>query len=98
MRTNKGDFNFAIQQCQFAAKMTNRIHLGLVGRITQVFHHRVGQIECGHQFRPGFFPDLHRVTDMIRMSVRNENEIDMLERGNFLPSHFRKQDSIATDQ
>ncbi len=42
MRANESDFHFAIQQRQFAAKMTNRVHLRLLRRITEMFHHRVG--------------------------------------------------------
>ena len=42
MRANERDFYFAIQQRQFAAKMTNRVRLRLLRRITEMFHHRVG--------------------------------------------------------
>src|SRR5262245_31901499 len=83
MRANKGDFYFAIQQRQFAAKMTNRVYLRLLRRITEMFHHRVGQIEGCYQFRAGLLPDFHRVTDVIRMTMCNQDEIDMLERGDF---------------
>jgi hypothetical protein len=42
MRANEGDFYFAIQQRQFAAKMTNCVYLRLLRRITEMLHHRVG--------------------------------------------------------
>ena len=77
MRANERDFYFAIQQRQFAAKMTNRVRLRLLRRITEMFHHRVGQIECCYQFRARLFPDLHRVADVIGMTVRNQDEIDI---------------------
>ena len=98
MRANERDFYFAIQQRQFAAKMTNRVRLRLLRRITEMFHHRVGQIERCYQFCARLFSDVDRVTDVIRMTVRNQDEIDILERGDFSPSHFRKQDSRATDR
>ena len=41
MRANERDFHFAIQQRQFAAKMTNRVHLRLLCRVTEMFHHGV---------------------------------------------------------
>src|SRR4029077_13929635 len=50
---------------------------------TEMFHHRVRQIEGCHQLCPRLFPDVHRITDVIGMTVRNQDEIDMLERGDF---------------
>ena len=91
MRANEGDFYFAIQQRQFAAKMTNRVHLRLLLRITEMFHHRVGQIECCYQFCPCLFPDVHRITDVIGMTMRNQDEIDMLERGDFVLRIFENR-------
>ena len=91
MRANERDFYFAIQQRQFAAKMTNRVHLRLLRRITEMFHHRVGQIECCYQFCARLFPDVHRITDVIGMTVRNQDEIDMLERGDFVLRIFENR-------
>jgi hypothetical protein len=48
-----------------------------------MFHDRVGQIERCYQFCARLFSDVDRVTDVIGMTVRNQNEIDMLERGDF---------------
>ena len=42
MSANERDFYFAIQQRQFAAKMTNRLRLRLFRWITEMFYHRVG--------------------------------------------------------
>ena len=42
MRANERHFYFAIQQRQFAAKMTNRVRFRLLRRITEMFHYRVG--------------------------------------------------------
>ena len=91
MRANERDFHFAIQQRQFPAKMTNRIRLRLLRRVTEMFHHRIGQIECGDQFRTGLLPDLHRVTDVIGMTVRNQDEIDVFEPGNFFLRIFENR-------
>src|SRR4029077_20407353 len=50
---------------------------------TEMFHHRVRQIEGCHQLCPRLFPDVDCITDVIGMTVRNQDEIDMLERGDF---------------
>src|SRR6476660_6103704 len=83
MRANERDFYFAIQQRQFAAKMTNRVRLRLLRRITKMFHDRVGQIERCYQFCARLFSDVDRVAHVIRVTVRNQDEIDLLERGDF---------------
>jgi hypothetical protein len=80
---NERNFYFAIQQRQFTAKMTDRVSFRLVRRITQMFHHRVGQIERCYQFCGGLFPDLDSITYVIGMTVRNQDEIHMLEPGDF---------------
>src|SRR3954462_10399149 len=45
-----------------------------------MFHYRVGQIEGCYQFCARVFPDLDCVTNMIGMTMRNQDEIDMLKR------------------
>ena len=91
MRANERDFYFAIQQRQFAAKMTNRVRLRLLRRITEMFHDRVGQIERCYQFCARLFSDVDRVADVIGMTVRNQDEIDMLERGDFVLRIFENR-------
>ena len=56
-----------------------------------MFHHCVGQIECCDQFCARLFPDLHRVADVIRMTVRDQNEIDILERSDFVLRIFENR-------
>ena len=42
MSSNKENFNVSIEQRQFTAKMTNRIRLRQLCRITKVFHDCIG--------------------------------------------------------
>ena len=91
MRANERDFYFAIQQHQFAAKMTNGVHLRLLRGITEMFHHCVGQIEGRYQFCARLFSDVDRVTDVIGMTVRNQDEIDMLEPRDFVLRIFENR-------
>src|SRR5215510_11017986 len=91
MRANERDFYFSIQQRQFATKMTDRVHLRLLRRITEMLYHCIRYIECCHQFGARTFADFHRVTDMIRMTMCNQDEIDMLERGDFVLRLFENR-------
>jgi len=50
------DFYFAIQQRQFRAKMTNRVRLRLLRRITQIFHDRALDSNVATVSRRFFFP------------------------------------------
>src|SRR5262245_34966737 len=83
MCSNERDFYFPIQKRQFAAKMTDCVYLRLFRRIAEMFYHRVGQIESCHQFCARLFPDVHGIADVIGMTMRNQDEIDMLERSDF---------------
>src|SRR5438094_2681353 len=71
--------------------MTNCVHLGLLRRITEMFHQCVGQIECRYQFCPRVFPDVHCITDMIGMTMRNQDEIYISERGDFVLRIFENR-------
>src|SRR5438132_8695100 len=82
MRANESNFYFAIQQGQFAAKMTDGVRLRLFSRISELFHYRVGQIERRHQLCAGLLPDFNGIAYMIGMPMRNENEIDVFKCGN----------------
>ena len=73
MSANERDFYFAIQQRQFAAKMTDCVRFRLLRRITEMFHDRVGQIECCYQLCARLFSDVDRIADVIGVTVRNQD-------------------------
>jgi len=88
---NEGDSYFAIQQRQFAAKMTDRISLRVFRRITEVFHYCISQIECSYEFRPGTFADFHGIADVIGMAVRDQDKINVFERSQFILRFFENR-------
>ena len=90
MRANERDFYFAIQQRQFAAN-DQPCPFAPVRRITEMFHDRVCQIEGCHQFRACLFRYVHGITDVIGMTVCDQDEIDILERGDFVPRIFENR-------
>ena len=94
MRANESDFYFAIQQRQFAAKMTNRVYLRLLRRITEMFHYRVSQIECCYEFCARLFANFDRVTDVI-FKVRQQQQFVMKNVYTNPVEHFKRINSMG---
>ena len=60
-----------------------RVVVGLFRRIAEGKFHRLGQIVSGNELGAGSLSDFDRVADMIAMAVRETNQIDAFEGGQF---------------
>src|ERR1043165_4911101 len=91
MRANKRDSYFTIQQRHLSAKMTDCVSLRLVCGITEMFYHYIRQVECRYQLAPRLFPDLHRVADVIGMTMGDQDQIDVCQPDNLLLHVLKKR-------
>ena len=91
MGSNERDLYFSIEQRQFAAKMTDCIRLRQLCRITRDVSPLRQLNRTLLRVSTCAFPDFDRVADVIGMAVRDQDEIDVFERGDFVLGIFENR-------
>src|SRR6058998_2782807 len=64
--------------------MAGRVVIGELARVTRTRDHRRGKMEGGDEFSPGLLANFNRIAHVIRMPVRDQNKIDVFQRGKFI--------------